>query len=317
MEVITMTNTNIITTDNRQATWAKIGTDVSVATTIDEVLEMTKLDYTVAPQKMYLANGIEIPDKVCNVDSNGNIKGVVGSNYVACQNKDAFAFVNNISDKLTFVKAGETYRGMIYVIAKLDDVNCLGDNITPYIILQNGHNGRYTLKTTICPLRIVCQNQFAMSFKNNPNTITIHHRDSLPDRMHEAEYLMKNVSNYMNEFILSAEELAKLKINHKKANDIITKFFEQALKANATERQEKAIADKIQNMQNIYDRTVKTDLANFKNTGWGLVNAFSDFVTHQEPAKIGEHTLERKFDKVTFDDTVIVEFINFMKVAAV
>lgn len=313
-----MKTTNIMTKVNgRTTTWSQIGTNVAMATTIDEVLEVANLNYTVTPQKMYLANGIEVPDKVCNVDSNGNVKGVVGSNYVTCQNKDAFSFVNNISEKLTFVKAGETYRGMVYIIAKLEDVNCLGDAITPYIILQNGHNGRYTLKTTICPLRIVCQNQFAMSFKNNPNTITIHHRDSLPDRMHEAEYLMKNVANYMQEFVLSAEELASIKIGYKQANQIITKFFERALKANATARQEKAIAEKIQNMQTIYNRTINTDLANFKDTGWGLVNAFSDFVTHQEPARIGDHTLERKFDKVTFDDTVIVQFINFMKANAI
>ena len=312
-----MTNTNIIDintqANERTATWSAIGTNVAVATTIDEVLDMANLNYTVTPQKMYLANGIEVPDKFCNVDNNGNIKGVVGKNYTVCQNRDAFGFVNNISDRLTFVKAGETHWGMIYIIAKLEDVNCLGDKITPYVIFQNSHNGLTTLKTTICPLRIVCQNQFAMSFKGNPNAVTIHHCKTIADKMHEAEYLMKNVASYMQGFVLSAEELAALKIDYKKANCIITKFFEQALKANATARQINAVAEKVQNMQDIYNRTVTTDLANFKNTGWGLVNAFSDFVTHQKPARITDTSDEYKFNTVTFNVKVMAEFIKFMK----
>lgn len=311
-----MTNTSIITNE-RTATWSAIGTNVAMATTIDEVLDMANLNYTVAPQPIYLDNGMEIPGKVCNVDNNGNIKGIVGDKYTICQNRDAFGFVNNISDKLTFVKAGETHWGMIYIIAKLEDVNCLGDKITPYVIFQNSHNGLTTLKTTICPLRIVCQNQFAMSFKNNPNTIAIHHCKTMSDRMHEAEYLMKNVANYMQEFVLSAEELASLKIGYKQANQIITKFFERALKANATERQINNIADKVTNMQNIYNRTITTDLANFKNTGWGLVNAFSDFITHQKPGRITDTADEYRFNTVTFDVKTIAEFIKFMKANAI
>lgn len=305
--------TNTIVTTERTNTWARIGTDVSIATTIDDVLEMANLNYTVKSEPIYLGNGIEVPGKVANVDDRGNIKGVVGPDYEICQNRDAFAFVNNISDRLTFVKAGETHWGMVYVIAKLDDVNVLGDKMTPYIILQNSHNGGTTLKATICPLRIVCQNQFAMSFKKSPNAIKILHTSRIYDRMHEAAKLMKSVAHYMEEFVLTAEELAMLKINYDKATEIITKFFEKALTKQSTERQINSIAKKVDELQAIYTNTVNTDLANFKGTGWGLVNAFSDYITHKKPARITEHSDESIFYTATFDTKLIQEFINFMR----
>lgn len=304
---------NTIVTTERTNTWARIGTDVSIATTIDDVLEMANLNYTVKSEPIYLGNGIEIPNKVANVDDRGNIKGVVGPDYEICQNRDAFAFVNNISDRLTFVKAGETHWGMVYVIAKLDDVNVLGDKMTPYIILQNSHNGGTTLKATICPLRIVCQNQFAMSFKNSSNTVRLLHTSKIHQRMHEAQELLADVSHYMQEFILSAEELAMLKIDYKMANRIIEKFFEKALTAKSTERQITTVANKVNELQTIYQNTVNTDLANFKNTGWGLVNAFSDYITHKTPGRITEYSDESRFYTATFDTKLIQQFINFMR----
>lgn len=121
----------------RTTTWTNIGTNVDMCTTIDDVLETANLDYIVERQKIFLADGTVIEDKYANVNTKtGDVLGIVGKNYRICQNKDAFNFVNNINDKVTFVKAGQTASGMVYVIARVDDVNVLGDTVTPYIIFR-------------------------------------------------------------------------------------------------------------------------------------------------------------------------------------
>ena len=297
----------------REATWTNVGVDVEMTSTVSEVLAKAGLDYEVEKRPMYIDSdngngGILVPDKYATYDvTNGRIKGVVGNTYKVLQNRDAFDFVNGIDDKLSFVKAGETKSGMIYIIGKLDDVTVLGDTITPYVIFQNGHNGVYTLKTTICPLRIICQNQFALSFKSSPNTISIHHSNSMEGRLVEAQNLMKDVAGYMKEFNSAAEELASTKFTGN-AKDIFNAFFTEAMTKKDNEKQLAVVEDKTTLISNIYDYD---DNQNFKGTMWGLVNAYADYTTHILPMRNTDTSEENKFVSVTMDPRVMQSFIKF------
>lgn len=305
--------------NERQATWTSIGTDVDMSTTVDEVLERAGLNYEVEKKDIFLDNGLMIPGKKATVNATtGKIYGIVSDKYQICDNRDAFQFIANIDDKLSFVKAGETKSGMVYVIAKLDDVDILGDTFTPYIIFQNGHNGNYTLRTTICPLRIVCQNQFSMAFRESSNNISIRHSNNLQIQMQEAEKLLKSTSTYMKNFSANAEQLASLKIKNEK--DLINHFFEEATKATLakneefSERQLRTINEKTEMLYNIYRNT--PDNANFQGTVWGLVNGFTDFNTHLIPQRTTETANESRFVTVTMDPRVIAQFIEFAKAYA-
>lgn len=307
--------------NERQATWTSIGTDVDMSTTVDEVLERAKLNYEVEKRNIYLDNGIVIPGKQATVNTTtGKIYGVVSDKYQICNNRDAFQFIANIDDKLSFVKAGETQSGMVYVIAKLDDVDVLGDTFTPYVIFQNGHNGNYTLRTTICPLRIVCQNQFSMAFRESSNTINIRHSNNLQVQMHEAEGLLRNTATYMKNFGANAEELAALKVTNEK--DLINHFFIESTKASLanknegfTDRQLRTINEKTEMLYNIYRNT--PDNANFQGTVWGLLNGFTDFNTHLIPQRTTGTADENRFVTVTMDPRVIMQFIKFATAYAV
>ena len=299
----------------REATWTNIGTNVEMSTTVEDVLNTAHLNYEVEKRPLYIDSdngngGITVPDKYATYDvTNGKVKGVVGNNYKILQNRDAFDFVNGIDDGLSFVKAGETRSGMIYIIGRLDDVTVLGDTITPYVIFQNGHNGIYTLKTTICPLRIVCQNQFAMSFKSSPNTISIHHSNSMEGRLVEAQNLMKDVAGYMRNFNDTAEELAALKLNGTAANDIFKAFFEKSINKD-NEKQLATVENKTTLISNIYNYE---DNQNFRGTVWGLVNAYADYTTHLLPQRTTDTSEENKFVSVTMDPRVMQAFIQFAR----
>ena len=301
--------------NERQATWTSIGTDVDMSTTVDEVLERAGLNYEVEKKDIFLDNGLMIPGKKATVNTTtGKIYGVVSDKYKVCNNKEAFQFIANINDKLSFVKAGETQTGMVYVIAKLDDVDVLGDTFTPYVIFQNGHNGNYTLRTTICPLRIICTNQFTMSFKESPNTINIRHSNNLFVQMQEAESLLRDTATYMKNFEANAELLATMKITNEK--DLINHFFEETTRATLankndelTERQLRAINDKTEMLYNIYRNT--PDNSNFQGTVWGLINGFTDFNTHLIPQRTTDTANENRFVTVTMDPRIIMQFIKF------
>lgn len=296
---------------NRLTTWSNLGTDVKDCGNINDVLIKSNLNYEVHTEKIKTSNGLIIPGRVAtvaNINGVDTVLGDVSDKYTICQNIDAFDFVDNISDELTFEKAGQTASGMVYIIAALPSVTVLDDEIKPYVILQNGHNGRYSFKTTIAPLRIVCQNQFNIAFKNSSNVISILHSSNMLNKMNSAEILLNSVANYMSEFNNNAIELATTKLS-KSPEDIISEFFNFAKDDNVSKR----VINKIEKDESAFINAYNAeDNQNFKGTVWGMTNAFSDFITHRE-VKNTKNASENKFMSVTFNPIAMANFINFVK----
>lgn len=294
----------------RTSTWNGIGTNVK-ANNISDVLKQANLNYNVVTRPCMTKVGNEeivIPNKVVTMKEDTNeILGLVSNKYQICQNEEAFDFVNNV-EGVEFIKAGETHTGMVYVIGKLSDVTVLGDTFTPYLIFQNGHNGVYTVKTTICPLRVVCQNQFNYAFRNSQNTISIQHSSLYAKKLAEAEKLIQNTAKYMREFGDTAEELAMLKLgDDSSVQNIINSFFK--LGADATDRQ---IATAEEQKVALYSAYKADDNANFTGTAWGLINGFSDYLTHRD-VKNTKNKDENKFMTVTLDPKMFMTFVNHVK----
>jgi phage/plasmid-like protein (TIGR03299 family) len=287
----------------RTSTWNGIGTSVKTATTVEEVLANAGLDYTVHKEPIMTQSGIIIPDKVATVRDDGRPIGVVSKTYEILQNADAFGFVNDVPG-IQFEKAGETKTGMVYLIGKLPDTTVLGDTFTPHLIFQTSHNGRYNVRATICPLRIVCQNQFAYSFKQMRNTIDIRHSRLMPTKIAQAQQLIADTAIYMQGFSDTAEELAMLKLNNPgSVYQIIDAFFESTKEI--TEIQKKHMQEKKDYFIKCYEAD---DNANFVGTGWGVVNAFSDFNSHGAIRARGgdiRRARESQFMAVTFDTDIL------------
>ena len=202
-------------TNTRTSTWENIGTTIN-ETKIDDVLVEAGLDYTVIASPLFTEmNGKKIEVKSNNVimKSTGDICGVVSDKYVPMQNKDAFDFINYINEDIHFVKAGETKSGLVYVIGELNEMNILGDNFKTHLIFQNSHNGKYQLAMSICPLRIICQNQFNLSFKESNATYLIRHTKNVESRMAIASESLHKISDYMNSFKQKAELFAQQKVD--------------------------------------------------------------------------------------------------------
>lgn len=283
---------------SRVSTFANIGTDVSTATTSHEVLSAAGLDYKVVKKPMFYAddfgNYSEYPDKVFTVnEASGQILGVVSDKYEICQNTDAFSFIDYIGsdcEGFEYVKAGETGKGLVYIIAKIPNVNILGDPVTPYIIFQNSHDGMNSVKATISPLRIICQNQFNISFRESANTVRIVHSGQMDNRILTARTMMKDVASYMENFHSTAETLATKHVSY----DDVVKVFNEVFKY----QPEKWSAKQLQNFENNRGEFLtcynSDDNQNFIGTAWGVINGAADYLTH--------HRSVRK----TSDDTIFV-----------
>lgn len=297
------------TTITREATWNKVGTDIREANSVKEALQISGLDYEVVKAPIYLSNGHRIKDQFATKKKGTDeVFGIVGKDYTIVQNEEAFSFVDGIiSEGLTFVKAGETSY-MNYIIASLPEQYILDDKFKPYIIFQNSHAGATTLKAAICPLRIICQNQFTMAFRNSENKISIRHSSSIHEKMDEAQHILQFNAEYMDSFNKMANKMASNKIGDEKALDIIDKYF--LVDDNASTRKVNSNEEKKTILLNAYNAE---DNQNFRGTQWGLVNAFSDYITHLDPARKTNKSNISKFVNVTFNNGLMNNFINMVQ----
>lgn len=293
----------------RQATWENLGTAITTATSIEDALHQASLDFTVTKTPLYAElnnQSILIPNKKATVRTDTNEPlGVVSNDYEVCQNVEAFNFVNYISNDLRFEKAGITKAGLVYVITKLPDVQILNDSFTPYLIFQNSFNGLASLKAAISPLRIVCQNQFAISFANAANTITLKHTSTLQGRLQTAREAFAETNTYMQRMSQEAERLALKPYTQAQ----FSRFVENLLPINIdmSDKQQERIMKARADLLNAY---IVDDNQNFRGTAWGAMNAISDYLTHKEPLRHTEISDEKSFMTVTFAPQLLQQFYN-------
>ena len=284
----------------RTATWTNIGSNIRKASTVQEALELSGLNYTVEKVPVYLDNGLQVPGAFCTKREDSDITyGVVGSQFEIVQNIEGFDFINNmIPEGLKFLKAGENKK-FIYIIAQLPSIDVLGDEVAPHIIFQNSHSGSTTLKATIAPLRIVCENQFNMTFKKANNKISLRHTKSIKGRLHTAQEVLIQSSEYLSEFQKSAILLAQKKVSKSQVDDLMDKIF--YIKEEFTPTQVRRVEEKRDKFLKAYQAE---DNQNFIGTQWGLVNAYTDFVTHKELRKDTPQALENHFIKSTLKGSI-------------
>lgn len=273
----------------RTTTFANIGTDISGLKTSEEVLNAAGLNYNVVKKPMYFkdksGNLIDYPDQRFTViEETDKVLGTVSAKYQICQNREAFGFIDYIGgaeEGFEYVKAGETSGGLVYIIAKIPNVTLMGDALTPYIIFQNSHDGMTSLKATICPLRIICQNQFSVSFRKSPNTVRIVHSTQMDKRMLVAREMMRDVAGYMDTFTETAEDLATRKIPYDDVISIFNHIFEYNPEK-MSERQKRNFDDARNEFLACYNND---DNQNFRGTAWGVMNGAADYLTHHKPVR--------------------------------
>ena len=299
----------IILPNQRQSTFAGIGSEVRTAVTVEEALNLGNLNYEVEKRPIFLADGTPIEGRYATTRISDNfVYDIVSNQYTIVQNKDAFDFINYMSEDIQFEKVGETKSGMIYLIASLEPMNILGDTYQPHLCFRNSHNGKFQLSVTICPLRIVCQNQFNVCFKESPNTINIRHSSQANRKLQEASHILKGTADYMRELNQQAEKWANIHITNEQIEKILLELFPIDIE-NMKDYQINKIEEQRTLLKNAYNCS---DNQNFKNTMWGMINAYSDFITHKPQYRDTATATENKFVSVTFDPKAMMNFINLV-----
>lgn len=287
---------------DRTTTWHAISKDVQECKSMEQVLRASGLDYEVMKKPVFTSvvdSGtlVEVPNRFMTVNSRGRIYDVVSDKFQLVQNREAFEFVDYMGDELSFEKAGETENGMVYIIGKLPSVNILGDEFTPHVIFRNGFSGKIKITAAICPLRLVCQNQFNFAFKDAQNTVSIRHVGNAEAKLQEARDVLKLSADYMRELNTMAEQYVGIKLTPAQVDKVLDQMFPIVDRENMNPFKLHQLEDARTKFKGAYNAD---DNGNFRETGWGLINAYTDFITHKPAAGKSETRNEGKFMMVSF-----------------
>lgn len=269
----------------RNATWAGIGTQFRTKS-LEDAFKAYDLDYEVGAIPVYgkepedSIEPIRVPGRLLTYrKDNAQPFGIVSDKYPIIQNREALGFIESIigDSGMELVNGGHTSWGSYFMIGELPEVQILGDSVKPHLIFQSSHDGTVPLKATICMLRMVCQNQFAHSFKESPATIRVLHKGNTEAKMKTAAATLIGVREYVETYGQKAEQFAGKIISPKDFNKIVEGYFK--IPEDAAPRTEQRIVEQRELFQHAYDQL---DNGNLRGNLWGVINAYTDYATHRE-----------------------------------
>lgn len=274
----------------REVPWHGLGKQVIEAPSSRDAIQHAGLEWGVVKQPVFTSFGLDpivVPDVYATIrETDGRILGVVGSYYKVLQNIDAFDFVDNIvTGDVRYETAGSLHGGKkVFLLARLPASQILGDEIIPYLIFTNSHDGKSAVRAALTPVRVVCQNTLNVALRGAKRIFAVCHKGDVISKMHTAKRVLELSGRYLGALQESAEALSKIIIPDNKVMELCETLIVPNGVDDLTERQYETAKQRINALKFRYDAA--PDLAKIRGTGWGFINAVADYVNHEPPARL-------------------------------
>jgi hypothetical protein len=183
----------------------------------------------------------------------------------------------------------------------------LGDDVTPYIVFINSHDGSGAVRVAMTPIRVVCNNMLNMALRSAKRTWSARHTGAIELKLQEARQTLKFADEYMKATQQTFEDLYKIKLNEFEVRQVIADIVpinEHVMNKTQIDNQEKIRADIL------YRFKEAPDLKDRESTGARFIQAVADTVTHIEPFRKTSNWQENRFKKAIEGKTLIDVAMN-------
>lgn len=218
------TTTGQVALYSKVPVWHELGTVIPGGLTdIDEVLRAGGLAWLVEKRPDTYRNLVtgkeEVLDgkfKTYRMDT-GKALGVVGNIYDAMQNRESFEFLEALVGKFGVVweSAGalrdgaRTFVSMRLPESIVIDVNGVQDEIIPFVVALNSHDGSGKFEVIVTPWRPVCGNTERFAIRDAHVRWGTRHTTNARDKVAEARYTFAQSIKYFEQFAREEELLAQ------------------------------------------------------------------------------------------------------------
>ena len=279
----------------REKPWHGLGTRVDEAPSSADALVYAGLDWTVQQKDVYTDDSIQIPGYKANIRSTDDaVLGIVSDRYRIVQNEDSFRFTDDLlGEGVTYETAGALQGGRkVWMLAKMPEhYTIVDDEITPYLVVMNSHDGSSGIKIAMTPVRVVCQNTLNLALSTAKRTWATKHTENVMHRVHEAQETLMLAERYMNHLGRGLDALAQIKLPDRKVMEFMSEFF--PITEDMTDLQKRNNQRLLDDLKTRYWEA--PDLRDIGNNGYRFINAVSDFATHAEPIHKTKNTKENLF----------------------
>mgnify|MGYP000460899492 CR=1 FL=1 len=299
----------------REKPWHGLGTRVEEAPDSKKALELAGLDWRVIQKNLVTEDGYPVSGFKANIrDSDNRVLGVVTDRYKVVQNEDAFAFTDKLlGEGVSYETAGSLQDGRrIWLLAKLPQRYIIsGDEITPYLVFMNTHDGTGAIKAAMTPIRVVCMNTLNLALSEAKRSWSTNHTGNIAGKLEDARYTLLYADQYMGELGKSIDRMQQMKLSERQVMEYIDALF--PLYDNPTQQQRKNLLRMKEDMKARYFDA--PDLKNVGKNGYRFMNAVSDFATHSKPLRCSANYKETLFAK-TVEGNPLIDRAYSMLMAA-
>jgi phage/plasmid-like protein (TIGR03299 family) len=302
--------------------WHGLGITIANAVTAAEAIKLAGLDWKVEKWRLMAQLGakgtdgaaLEVPNWFATVRTDTNaVLGVVSSQYKVLQNVEAFAFMDQAIKEgaAMWETAGSLQDGRrVWMLARIPQtVEVIkGDEVKPYALLCNGHDGGLAVHILPTTERVCCNNTLNLALNLvGGKELVIRHSQSLKGKIEIAKRHLGIIGQRVGEFGKQARALARVSMKGTEVTGYVEKFFPTKVKPNFTDgaallsqivngKQDRSsvVSDLLAGHYAETERITKRNqgildqiITNYENdpargTAWGAYNAVSQYADHQK-----------------------------------
>jgi phage/plasmid-like protein (TIGR03299 family) len=283
----------------RQVPWHGLGAVLDRHPhSVAEAIEAARLGWRVEKAPLALATGEPVEGWFATVrEDTGAVLGIVGERYRIVQNPEAFSFVDQLlGSAMHFETAGSLHGGRrVWVLARLPEhVEVGGDEVRPFVLLMNSHDGSTALVAATTPVRVVCQNTLNWGLQRARQRFAIRHTDAIAQRVHEARRVLELSIDYYEQFKRTGDELAAQRCTEAQLQRVLEELYPSGPGETATTRTARS-------REQVKERITELFLhgptqGNAPHSKWSAVNAIAEHADWLRPIKAGTERFARTVD---------------------
>ncbi len=300
----------------REKPWHGLGTMVAEAPDSASALRLAGLDWNVIQKDIMTADGsTAIPGFKANMrNTDGSVLGIVTDRYRVVQNMEAFSVTDALlGEGVRYETAGSLQGGRrTWILARLPHQYIInGEEITPYLVFMNAHDGSGAIKAAMTAIRVVCENTLNLALSTAKRSWSFNHTGDISGKLDEARDTLLYAGQYMAELGKAFGKLGRIKLSDSKVAEFINTLIPDA---DGGSPQQRSNTRKMREdmKARYYDAP---DLADVGMNGYRFINAVSDFATHSKPLRERANYRESLFAK-TVDGNPLIDRAYQMVMAA-
>ena len=268
----------------REIPWHGLGIKVMEAPSSADALRLAGLDWKVVQESVYTANGERVPGFYANIrDKDRRTLGVVSDRYKVVQNEEAFAFTDALlGEGVRYETAGSLQNGRkVWILARLPHSYIIsGEQVDPYLVFSNTHDGTGSIRAAVTPVRVVCCNTLNLALDTAKRSWACVHTGDIRGKITDARETLSLAGAYMEALGKKFDELQKKRLTDHQVKDYIEVLLP------LEEEDSKKARNVMRNREDLRARYYDApDLKGVGKNAYRFINAVSDFATHAKPIR--------------------------------